>query len=811
MFYVKAQAFNNTTLVLRNDLTGQGLQDFDFLLSDDLIEEVRKILCSEVVKKDVLTFCIALSVEFVKFETDGEIMATASPCFLSSLNYLNNVSNFNVSEIIHSSVTQIQKRYDDFVDKGSGWTLQGLKFYDLHITQTNDLRGGCDKLVTGDLKKIVSRKAGLLSIHNKDRRCLLYCIAAAFTCKKQMSLSEKSDPKQYSEFVNLISISDSDYSVTFPVGLSEITELERINRRGANSLPFRINVFREDLLTKKLSLIRSSPYDDGKIINVLLTEFMANDEDYGHYVLIENMSFLRKRYTNHITGKLTYANSLFCKLCFEHFRSENTLETHEKICGKKSHKKVFPSSEKSIHYTNHEYNFKRIFTGYADFESVLEETNTNTKCPKCISCKKISEENDSCTHSYMLSLKRHRAISVCFVVVDRYGKLVHEFSYTGEDVVVQFIKNVVRCEEVLINTTKFNKYMIFCEEDKDCFDSSTVCHICKNKRKDKVTVEYPFSKEDPKVRDHDHLTGKFLGAAHKTCNLNKRREKPFLSVFMHNFSGYDSHLILPYLTKKLLPEVEQISVIPKSGEKFMAIKINNQITFLDSMNFLSGSLDSLNERIKESCKYKIVQQSSLIRSGNKVLQYDSTFETSKRFCLLLRKGSFPYEWAKSLDDYSLPYLVPKSAFYNSITNSNITDERYKLAEEMWKEFDMKSMRDYMETYCMIDTLLLAQVFEEFRTESLNNFNMDPSHFISLPGFAYNAFLKHTEVNLEYITDHEIFEMLSSNLRGGHSFCSQRYEESSIFKNLVNRKTGETCDNTEEQPLQQILYIDANNL
>ena len=89
--------------------------------------------------------------------------------------------------------------------------------------------------------------------------------------------------------------------------------------------------------------------------------------------------------------------------------------------------------------------------------------------------------------------------------------------------------------------------------------------------------------------------------------------------------------------------------------------------------------------------------------------------------------------------------------------------------------------------------------------------MDPSHFISLPGFAYNAFLKHTEVNLEYITDHETFEMLSSNLRGGHSFCSQRYEESSIFKNLVNRKTGGTCDNTEEQPLQQILYIDANNL
>ena len=284
-------------------------------------------------QKHVLTFSIALTIDFIKFGPDGEIMARASPCFISGLNYLNNVSNFNVSEIIHSSVTQIQKRYDDFVGKGSGWTIQGLKFYDLHITQTHDLRGGCNRLIIGDLKELVSRKAGLLSINNNDRRCLLYCIAAAFTCRKQMSLLQKSDPKYYSEFVNLIKVSDSSYSLKFPVSLTEITELERINRSRVNSLLFRVNVFREDLISKKLSLIRSSPYDDGKIINVLLTEFTINNEDYGHYVLIESMSFLKKRYTNSISGKLSYANSLFCKICFEHFRSENTLETHEKICG----------------------------------------------------------------------------------------------------------------------------------------------------------------------------------------------------------------------------------------------------------------------------------------------------------------------------------------------------------------------------------------------------------------------------------------------------------------------------------------------
>ena len=119
---------------------------------------------------------------------------------------------------------------------------------------------------------------------------------------------------------------------------------------------------------------------------------------------------------------------------------------------------------------------------------------------------------------------------------------------------------------------------------------------------------------------------------------------------------------------------------------------------------------------------------------------------------------------------------------------------------------MKCMQDYMETYCMCDTLLLAEVFEAFRYELLNNFEIDPSHFISLPGFAYSAFLKETKVSLEYITDPEIFNMLSSNLRGGHSFCSQRYEESTLFKNGVFGEENLSSDND-----QHIIYIDANNL
>ena len=139
-----------------------------------------------------------------------------------------------------------------------------------------------------------------------------------------------------------------------------------------------------------------------------------------------------------------------------------------------------------------------------------------------------------------------------------------------------------------------------------------------------------------------------------------------------------------------------------------------------------------------------------------------------------------------------------------MTRSHISDEEYKTAREIWKAFEMKNMCQYMETYCTCDTLLLAEIFETFRTECLINFEIDPCHFISLPGFAFQSFLKVTNANLEYITDPDLYEMLSENLRGGHSFSSQRYEESTEFKQMMG-------DASSPESKQHLVYIDANNL
>ena len=78
-----------------------------------------------------------------------------------------------------------------------------------------------------------------------------------------MSNLQRSDPAYYTDFVSLIRVSDFKSRIKFPIALTDITELEKINRTGGNPIPFRGNVFREDPISRKIHLIRSSPLDDG--------------------------------------------------------------------------------------------------------------------------------------------------------------------------------------------------------------------------------------------------------------------------------------------------------------------------------------------------------------------------------------------------------------------------------------------------------------------------------------------------------------------------------------------------------------------
>ena len=88
------------------------------------------------------------------------------------------------------------------------------------------------------------------------------------------------------------------------------------------------------------------------------------------------------------------------------------------------------------------------------------------------------------------------------------------------------------------------------------------------------------------MRDHCHITGKYRGAAHCSCNINLRLTKK-VPVIFHNLKGYDSHLIFKELSKFNV----KISVIPNGLEKYMAFTINKNLFCIDSMQFMNSSLD----------------------------------------------------------------------------------------------------------------------------------------------------------------------------------------------------------------------------
>ena len=96
---------------------------------------------------------------------------------------------------------------------------------------------------------------------------------------------------------------------------------------------------------------------------------------------------------------------------------------------------------------------------------------------------------------------------------------------------------------------------------------------------------------EDRVRDHDHMTGKYRGAAHSKCNMEegkKRTKNIVIPVFFHNLKGYDGHLILSHVGKF----ISKLSAIPLNYEKMMSFSFR-KLRFLDSAGFLASSLGFL--------------------------------------------------------------------------------------------------------------------------------------------------------------------------------------------------------------------------
>ena len=119
------------------------------------------------------------------------------------------------------------------------------------------------------------------------------------------------------------------------------------------------------------------------------------------------------------------------------------------------------------------------------------------------------------------------------------------------------------------------------------------------------------------------------------------------------------------------------------------------------------------------------------------------------------------------------------------------------------------MRDFHDLYNRVDVLLLADVFENFRDICIKNYNLDPAHYHTAPGLAWDAGVKVTEVELELLSDMDMLLMVEKGIRGGVSMISNRYGKSNNNGKANNKYMSKSYD--AGKPATYITYLDANNL
>ena len=170
----------------------------------------------------------------------------------------------------------------------------------------------------------------------------------------------------------------------------------------------------------------------------------------------------------------------------------------------------------------------------------------------------------------------------------------------------------------------------------------------------------------------------------------------------------------------------KINVIPNGLEKYMSFTINSNLSFIYSFQFLSSLLDSLVENLSKD-DFKYLSQ----EFDNNVLD------------IVKQKGFYPYEYMSHFEKFK-EELPGKEKFYSSLTVRKINGKENEHVVNVWKIFEMKTMKTYHDLYLKCDVLLLADVFETFRSNSLKNYGLCPNHYLSAPGLSWDAMLTMTK-------------------------------------------------------------------
>ena len=485
-------------------------------------------------------------------------------------------------------------------------------------------------------------------------------------------------------------VENLDYSgIEFPVEVKQCNKLDKQNS-------IRINVFSYE--NKKPFPVYVSKEKYENCLNLLL----ITDDEKTHYVLIKDFNRFMYNQTKHKSKKH------FCMFCLQHFTSEKILNNHKENCIEINGTQAIKMPDKSNNIRKFNNFHKQLpvpFVIYADFEALTEKVS---------GCKPNTEK------SFTQAYQKHTDCGYGYKVVCCYGD-----KYTKPIKIYRKPKAVYKFMEAMLKEIGYCKYVIkkyfnkpfkMTPYNEEQFQKESECHICGKE----------YKNNDIKVRDHCHITGVYRGSAHQDCNLNFKPTNK-IPVIFHNLRGYDSHFIMQeigqivknnkYINKKGEECEMSINAIPNNMERYMAFMLGNNLTFIDSFQFMSSSLDKLVSNLPKDA-----------------FEYTSEQFKHNRLNLMIRKGVYPYDFMDSFNKFH-EKLPSKEEFYSQLNDQHISEEDYQHAQNVWNVFNLKNTGQYHDLYLKSDILLLADVFENFRKTCLQYYKLDPCHYFTAPGLS----------------------------------------------------------------------------
>lgn len=529
-------------------------------------------------------------------------------------------------------------------------------------------------------------------------------------------------------------------------------------------------------------------------------------------------------------GNEVYTSILntFCPKCSNSFQTSGELETHLEECLVRDNNYRIVNLPKERQYLELSGRDKIKLTMLhtfmvADFESVLDPVGSYS------GNQYFSSEHIPCSYS--------------LVMESDYSNLCKFRSYIGrtaEDTIKDFCETILKwSQEVHCFYRTYIPMENLSREQVQIFIRQTHCYIC-----GKVFTNANGSR---RVRDHDHLTGKYLGAACEGCNINRRPDRMYIPLFFHNGKNYDTHLLIKEITKAKYGC--QFEGIAQNSQKIMSFKIiqfkNEEqpdgsivtnramcdIKVLDSILFLLSSLSKLTEIQKEKSKWNGDPRTEAEMKGysdvfpitykwlNRIYNQDSD-TYSEKITLALRKNAYPYLWFDSFDKFVLPISHLTRLFdenkYEAFTE-NVTEEfmdkfeyNKKIYHQVIEAFDFGTVAQYVNLYVCMDTLQLADILQETRKVYQTVHKLDMFQFYGLPGYTWAAFQLHIENSIykpQLFMEGEMDKVcfFARAVRGGCSDSMLRYSK------VNNPHMESPGDFDPSKPQTYLLYLDANNL